>query len=211
MTLNAPELRRCRPLSENHRTVTNTMRLEACLRPNMGLLLGGTAIIAALSLASLPWLEATASIILGALMLAGADIDGRTFLLPDTVTFGTMGCGLLAAPLLDPHNPWFACEAAVARAAATAGILALVRLGYSAARGREGLGFGDVKLAAGIGAWLPLEAIPVCFGLATLGALAGVLLNRMRGQQIDGVTKLPLGAYLCPALWLVFYAGMLAA
>jgi leader peptidase (prepilin peptidase) / N-methyltransferase len=185
------------------------MPLEACLRPNMGIVLGGAAGIAVISLASLPWQEAIASIVLGTLMLAGADIDARTYLLPDTVTFGTIGSGILVAPLFDPGNPWLAIGAGAGRALGAAGILALVRQGYSAARGREGLGFGDVKLAAGIGAWLPLASIPVCFGLATFGALISVLLSYARGEKVKGVTKLPLGAFLCPALWLVFYAGVL--
>ena len=53
-------------------------------------------------------------------------------------------------------------------------------------------------------------SLPVCFALATCAALMTVLLAFLRGERIDATAKLPLGAFLCPALWLVFYAGVLA-
>jgi hypothetical protein len=46
------------------------------------------------------------------------------------------------------------------------------------------LGLGDVKLGAAIGAWLPLEAIPWCFGLATSGALLAVMFARLGGEPV---------------------------
>ena len=64
----------------------------------------------------------------------------------------------------------------------------------------------SMKLAAAIGAWLPLEAIPLCFGLATSGALVMVMLARLSGQAVMRTTRIPFGAFLCPALWIVFFA-----
>jgi leader peptidase (prepilin peptidase)/N-methyltransferase len=90
--------------------------------------------------------------------------------------------------------------------AGAAAVLLLVRWGYARLRQREGVG--DVKLAAGIGAWLPLDAIPACFGLAASAALVAVFLAHLRGRPVDAATKLPFGAFPCPALWLVFYAGV---
>jgi leader peptidase (prepilin peptidase)/N-methyltransferase len=84
-----------------------------------------------------------------------------------------------------------------------------VRWSYAWLRGREGLGLGDVKLAAGIGAWLPLDSIPLCFALAAGAGLVCVLLIRVRGGSVDAALKIPLGAFLCPALWLVFYGTAL--
>ena len=115
-------------------------------------------------------------------MVAGADIDARTFLLPDLITFGAIVCGIVAAPLLDTAHPWAAAGEAVARAAGIAAVLALFRTGYAWFRRSEGLGLGDVKLAAGIGAWLPVEAIPLCFGLATSSALLAVMFARLGGN-----------------------------
>jgi leader peptidase (prepilin peptidase)/N-methyltransferase len=81
---------------------------------------------------------------------------------------------------------------------------------YARLRAREGIGFGDIKLAAAVGAWLPVEAIPLCFGLASGAALVAVLLARLRGEAVDAFTKVPFGAFLCPALWLVFYGASLS-
>ena len=179
---------------------------EDDLYPNAAVLLGGIATIAFVSSLSLPWPAAIASTVLGALMVAGADIDARTFLLPDLITFGAVVCGIVAAPLLDAAQPWAAAGEAVARAACVAAVLALFRSSYAWLRRNEGLGLGDVKLAAGIGAWLPVEAIPLCFGLATTSALLTVIFARFRGQSMMRTTRIPFGAFLCPALWIVFFA-----
>lgn len=173
------------------------------LRPNLGTLLVGASGVALVSFIFLPWPFAIASTGLGLLMIAGADVDARTFLLPDVVTYGATACGILVAPLLAMADPWANLAAACLRAGGTAVVLAGLRFAYVKLRGREGLGLGDVKLAAAIGAWLPLEAIPYCFGLASAAALIWVMVAR-RDEFNDGM-KLPLGAFLCPALWLVFF------
>lgn len=183
--------------------------MQESLRPNAAVLVGGSGAIVVVSVLMLPWPAAVASAVLGVLMIAGADVDARTLLLPDVVTWGAAGCGIIAAAALDPDDPWFALAAAIARAAGTALALALLQWCYARLRTREGLGFGDVKLAAAVGAWLPLKAIPLCFGLASGGALVAVMLARLRGEMVDAATKVPLGAFLCPALWLLFYCGIL--
>ncbi len=183
-----------------------TVGSEYDLRPSLAVLIGGACVIGLISTLSLPWPAAIASTVLGTLMIAGADVDARTFLLPNLITFGAVVCGILAAPLLDTADPWAAAGQAIARASCVAGALALFRSGYAWSRQTEGLGLGDVKLAAAIGAWLPVEAIPLCFGLATSGALVTVMLARLSGQAVMRTTKIPFGAFLCPALWIVFYA-----
>jgi leader peptidase (prepilin peptidase)/N-methyltransferase len=91
-----------------------------------------------------------------------------------------------------------------------AGLLALLRWIYSNIRHREGLGLGDVKLAAAVGAWLPLDVVPLCFGLATGGALVAILLGLLRGKRVERTMKIPLGTFLCPALWFSFFASNLS-
>lgn len=179
---------------------------EIDLRPSPAILIGGACVIGLISALSLPWPMAIASTLLGTLMIAGADVDARTFLLPDLITFGALFCGILAAPLLDTMEPWAAAAQAIMRAGIVAGALALFRSFYGWIRNIEGLGLGDVKLAAAIGAWLPLDAIPLCFGLATSGALMTVVLARLSGQAVMRTTRIPFGAFLCPALWIVFFA-----
>lgn len=178
------------------------------LRPNPVLLICGTAAIAAISILSLAWPAAAAATALGALMIAGAEVDARTFLLPDVITGGAAAGGIIAAAALAPLDPVFALVMAIARAAATVLALALVRWAHGRLSGREGIGLGDVKLAAAIGAWLPVEAIPQCFALATGAALITVLLAHLRGQSVARTTRIPFGAFLCPALWIVFYASV---
>jgi leader peptidase (prepilin peptidase) / N-methyltransferase len=184
--------------------------VEVDLRPSLITLAVGCGAIVLVSVTSLPWPVAIASTVLGGLMVAGADVDARTFLLPDVVTWGAVGCGIVAAAALDQFDPWLASAAAFGRAIGTALVLASLRWCYARLRGREGLGFGDIKLAAAVGAWLPLRVIPLCFGLAAGGALVAVLFARLRGESIDASMKIPFGAFLCPALWLVFYASVLA-
>lgn len=182
----------------------------ADLQPRWRLLAIGTAALAAVSAATLPWPLALASTALGALMIAGADVDARSYILPDTVTLSALAGGLAAAVILEPLFPWEAGGAALARAGATAGLLAAMRLGYARLRGEEGIGFGDVKLAAAAGAWLPLEHIPWCFMIATSAALAYALAAHLRGARLDRTSRIAFGAFLCPALWLAFYAGAIS-
>jgi leader peptidase (prepilin peptidase)/N-methyltransferase len=89
-------------------------------------------------------------------------------------------------------------------------VLALLRAGYAQMRHQEGIGLGDVKLAAAVGAWLPLDAIPLCFALAASAALVSALIAQLRGHIVEPATRLPFGAFLCPSLWLVFYASALS-
>lgn len=177
------------------------------LRPDPRILVVGTAAVAALSLSTLNPPAAWVSVALGALMVAGAEIDARTFLLPDIVTGGTLLAGLAAAPILDPYNAANAFAMAVLRAIGTATLLLTMRWCYARLRHRQGLGLGDVKLAAGIGAWLPVDAIPACFALAAGSALILVLVAHSRGTTMQATARLPFGAFLCPALWVMFYVS----
>src|SRR6267154_1786219 len=113
------------------------------LCPSLAIVLGGGGAIALVSGTFLPWPMAIASTVLGTLMIAGADVDARTYLLPDLVTWGAAGCGIAAAPLLEAFDPWLAVLVALARALAVAAVLELLRRCYAHIRKLEGLGFGD--------------------------------------------------------------------
>jgi len=178
------------------------------LRPTPVILLAGTAAVAALSFAFLAWPQALASTLLGSLMVYGAEIDARDFLLPDLVTLGGAAIGIIAQALLEPG--WEACGLAVLRALCLAGLLELFRQAFFRLRGQEGLGFGDVKLAAVIGAWLTLDAIPLCFALAAGAGLITVALASLRGEKLDARMRLPFGLFLCPALWFVNYVSLIS-
>ncbi len=194
------------PIDDDADAMRDTAVTHDSLRPNSAVLLCGSAIVAAIAAATLPWPDAIASTVLGMLMIAGADVDARSFLLPDIVTGGAVVSGLVAAAVLDPFDRWQGLATAAGGALLVGALLWLARWIYARLRHREGIGLGDVKLAAGIGAWLPLDAVPICFALATGAALIAVLLAWLRGQPLARTARVPFGAFLCPALWLVDYA-----
>src|SRR4029077_20772888 len=102
-----------------------TIGSEVDLRPSAAILIGGACVIGLVSALSLPWPVALASTVLGTLMIAGADVDARTFLLPDPITWGALVCCIVAAPLLDGEAPWASACEAMARAGCIALVLAL--------------------------------------------------------------------------------------
>ena len=67
-------------------------------------------------------------------------------------------------------------------------------------RGREGLGGGDPKLLAAIGAWLGWQLPFILLGAGLLG-LAAVLLMRLRGEAVAATDRLPLGTLMALAAW----------
>jgi leader peptidase (prepilin peptidase) / N-methyltransferase len=78
---------------------------------------------------------------------------------------------------------------------------------YQKLRGIEGLGFGDVKLAAVAGAWLDWFTIVGVIEVAALAALAAyVVWRHVLHRPIAATTPLPFGLFLAPAIW----AGWLA-
>lgn len=80
-------------------------------------------------------------------------------------------------------------------------ILWLVAVLYKRLRGWEGLGGGDPKLLAGIGAWLGWQQLPIVLLGAGLLGLAAVLTNWLRGQKVTATDRLPLGTLMAVAAW----------
>ena len=129
-------------------------------------------------------------------LLALAVLDAEHHWLPDRLTLPLLVLGLaasiwLAPPLLD-------------RAVGTVigfTSLTLVGGGYKLATGRTGLGGGDPKLFAAIGAWLgwfPLAFVILC---AALLGLALALADRLRGRTVGRHSKVAFGALLAVAAW----------
>lgn len=132
-------------------------------------------------------------------LLVLAVIDLRTRLLPDVLTLPLLWGGLLASALQLVPGP-SPTEAIIG---AAAGYLTLWVLGQAFHRltGRIGMGHGDFKLAAALGAWLGWRDLPQVFLLAAIGGLlASVLLilsRRMRRNE-----ALPFGPWLALGGWL---------
>ncbi|MEZ5714077.1 MAG: prepilin peptidase [Paracoccaceae bacterium] len=137
--------------------------------------------------------------------LAAADLT--RFRLPDPMTLGLL-LAALALSLLGGGPP---LSLALWGAVAGVGSFLLVRIGYRWLRGREGLGLGDVKLMAGLGAALGPELLPTMVLLATLAALATALLHALRsgGGQLGPTRALPFGAALAAATAAIWIAQRL--
>lgn len=150
-----------------------------------------------------------------ALLVALAVCDAETMQLPDALTLPLLGLGVLYRAgdgLLEEtsHGAAYAVHAAFAlglrgsiSAAATALTLLLLRWIYSLVRRRQGLGLGDVKLAAAIAAWLGARQMCVVFFLAVVaGALTALFVLAVRGREktkSEGPLAVPFGTFLALA------------
>jgi leader peptidase (prepilin peptidase)/N-methyltransferase len=155
------------------------------------------AIVAVIALLAHPLPLALVTAFLGFWLLLLAAIDLEHQWLPDHLTLPLIPLGLLAAwSGLGPS--WQ--ERAIGAAAGFA-ILSLIAWLYHRTRGREGMGGGDPKLFAAIGAWLGALHLPyVLLGAGLLG-LAAVALMALRGETVTATSRLPLGTLLCVACW----------
>lgn len=136
-------------------------------------------------------------------LLAVALIDWDHRIIPDEISLGGTVVGLFARGVTFPG----VLEGLVG-ALVGGGALWLVATAYRRATGIDGLGGGDVKLAAMIGAFLGWPGVFLTiFGAAAAGSLAGGLLVLTRGA--DRRTALPFGTFLAPAAVLAGVLGPL--
>jgi leader peptidase (prepilin peptidase) / N-methyltransferase len=139
---------------------------------------------------------------LGLLMLAVAVADARAFIIPDKLTIAAF---LLA--LTNATNEGLASMPENIAVAALRGlVLALaffaLRESYLRLRHRNGIGLGDVKLAAVAGAWLDWTLIPVAIEIAALTSLTIYVASRLaRRRPLCAAAKLPFGLFFAPAIW----------
>ena len=139
--------------------------------------------------------------------LTGIDIDHQ--LLPDGITLPLMWAGLLAAVIVGPIAgspiPVSAHDAIVGAASGYVSLW-LVFHGFRLVTGKEGMGYGDFKLFAALGAWLGWKLLPLVILLsAAAGALLGILMIVLRGR--DRSAPMPFGPYLAAAGWLAMLYG----
>lgn len=143
-----------------------------------------------------------AALLLSWSLLALAVIDLHTQLLPDDLTLPLLWLGLLLALL-----PVFAGlrDAVIG---AVAGYLTLwsVYWLFKLVTGKDGMGHGDFKLLAALGAWLGWQALPTIILLSSVvGAVVGIGLIVLRGR--DRQIPMPFGPYLAAAGWLTLLFG----
>ena len=136
------------------------------------------------------------------MLIALAGIDFRTQYLPDQITYPLLWLGLLLSLLPMFVNP----VAAIVGAAV--GYLSLwsVYWLFKLATGKEGMGYGDFKLLAALGAWMgPGKLLPIVLLSSLVGALIGGALIALRKHQRE--LPMPFGPFIAMAGWICFVAG----
>jgi leader peptidase (prepilin peptidase)/N-methyltransferase len=157
----------------------------------------GAALIGLTAIAAHPLPAALFTALFGWWLFLLAALDVEHQWLPDRLTLTLLPAGLAVAALgVGPE-----LEARLIGAALGYASLALIGWGYAKLRGREGLGGGDPKMFAAIGAWLGWPLLPhVLLGAGLIG-LAAVLLMRLRGRAVAATDRLPLGTLMALAAW----------
>jgi len=135
-------------------------------------------------------------------LIAASFIDIDKQLLPDGITLPLLWLGLA----FNLDGTFVPIGDAVLGAMAGYGVLWLVFHAFRLLTAKEGMGYGDFKLLAALGAWLGWQMLPVVILLSSLvGALVGVSLMLFRGHQ-RGV-PIPFGPYLAAAGWITLLWG----
>lgn len=172
--------------------------------PTLGMELAALAVAVWAGFYTSGWVLA-ASCVLGWILLLLAAIDWRVQLLPDILTLPLLIIGFavtfLVAPLSWPDH--------AIGAAAGFFVLAVTAWAYRLLRGREGLGLGDAKLLAALGAWVAWEGLPTILMLGSILGLGFALARAGKRGGIKLSDRLPFGVFLAAAGWLVWLYGPL--
>jgi leader peptidase (prepilin peptidase)/N-methyltransferase len=135
-------------------------------------------------------------------LIAASGIDVRTQLLPDQLTLPLLWLGLLIALV-----PLFVAPS-VAITGAAVGYLSLwsVFWMFKLATGKEGMGYGDFKLLAALGAWMgTMSLLPIILLSSLIGAIVGGSALALQGR--DRSTPIPFGPFIAAAGWAWFVFG----
>jgi leader peptidase (prepilin peptidase) / N-methyltransferase len=170
-----------------------------------------------------PTVEGVKWAVFAALLVVLTITDFRERILPDEVNFFGLGAGLLFSLFSKPldgtalwiSNRWFdfpppqpalSFVDSLLGAAVGSGFLWIVAEGYFLLRGREGMGLGDVKMMAAVGAFLGLQrTVLTIMAGSLLGSVIGILLIAISKKGRD--YELPFGTFLGAGALLVVFFG----
>lgn len=162
-----------------------------------------TGLLSIALLIKFPWsIQLVAMLVFTWSLVAMSMIDIDHQILPDTMTLSLMWLGLL----LNIDNTFVDLQSAVIGAAA--GYLSLwsVYWLFKLATGKDGMGFGDFKLLAALGAWFGWQFLPMIILLSSLvGAVVGIAGIIIMGR--DKNIPIPFGPYLAAAGWIAAMWG----
>ena len=183
-----------------------TIQADDVVRPdkNRATIAAGAAIVAvAASLLASPDPAGLFGAGLAVLMATIAVIDARNFIIPNELNAAALALAMVAAATqIDAAT---VVGLAILRGAILALLFLCLRLAYRLIRKRNGLGLGDVKLAAAAGAWLGWTAMPIAVEIAALMALAVYATRQwMLGRSLKSAGRLPFGLFFAPAIWLAW-------
>jgi leader peptidase (prepilin peptidase)/N-methyltransferase len=149
---------------------------------------------------SVPLLAVSASFVAALIVISFIDLDHQ--IIPDVISLPGIGIGLLLSVL--GYGP-AVIDSAVGILVG-GGVLYGVAIGYHALTGREGMGGGDIKLLAMIGAFLGWKNVLVTLVLGSLsGALVGIGLILVRGD--DSKVPIPFGPFLAAGAVCALFFG----
>lgn len=136
-------------------------------------------------------------------LIAATFIDFDTMLLPDQLTLPLMWAGIALALLgISPVSLQTAVIGAIAGYLSLWSVYWLFKL----LTGKEGMGYGDFKLLAALGAWLGWQQLPIIILLSSvIGLVFGIIQLRLQKRGID--KAFPFGPYLAIAGWLSMLYG----
>lgn len=140
-------------------------------------------------------------------------IDLRHFIIPDILSLPAIPLGLLANIILSETGRWAALQDSLLATGIAAGVLYGLRALYWKFRGIEGLGLGDVKLAAAAGAWIGLSDLTITCFIASFGALAAVFISGLgKARRVSGPRiMVPFGSFIAPAIAIVWIWRLFSA
>jgi leader peptidase (prepilin peptidase)/N-methyltransferase len=143
---------------------------------------------------------------LAAALLAVAFIDLDLQIIPDSISLPGIPIGLALSFVLTPGWPDFGPRSAVLGMLVGGGLLFAVAEGYRLLRGIEGMGFGDVKLLAMLGAFLGLRSLLVVVLVGSVaGALVGLVLMVSAGRGMK--YAIPFGPFLVLGAYCYLFFG----
>ena len=149
-----------------------------------------------------PTLQSLVALGLTAILIALTVIDIDHQLLPDDLTFVLLWCGLFASLFHIFTDPVSSIIGALAGYLSLWFVYHLFRL----VTGKEGMGYGDFKLLAAIGAWLGWQMLPLVILLSSLvGAVIGLIMIALKHHKSSN--PMPFGPFIALAGWIALIWG----
>ncbi|MEL6858878.1 MAG: A24 family peptidase [Pseudomonadota bacterium] len=186
---------------------------EVAISPVKALL--GLILLAALYASLFVWLGVQthrglwpllASLYVASTLLVLSYIDLRTGLLPDALTLPFTASGLIYAAVITRDWPM-----SLAGVILGYGLIAGLAWLWRHYRGQEGIGLGDAKLLAGIGAWVGITGLPIVLMIASGAGLFVAWIVSQKARSEEQLTAIAFGPFLAFGAWGVWCGGVMIA